>query len=386
MLDKVVGVMCPGPELDAARSRIVERGLTADAVGQLNQVVSGLSLEALAPVKQQLKRFFSDRPWTEDDDEALADAVGGGVGEGRHELEAGLTLVWGWEGNRFRLRVESERPAAAPGGHDATPGPELGQTFDGLVVPEATPSPRTIRFGTPPLHGGPSRSYESAAAAARDRPAARLFAAFGEVTNVLVGPDFVAVTISRPARWEALLGPMLRVVTEEFSGADPSPFTGPEAPVRRSLSIGSPDRERGGPRRLERAWAELGALRPGEPADLERVLAASRDAEPTRRQVAAALLAEAPAEAATQAWQRLLSDPSRAVRRSVLDAVAAATREELRPLLEQALNDPDPWARWKALRGIAVLGPQPSRAAVEARADDPDFRIRLEATQLLARH
>lgn len=91
----------------ADRARVVERGLTADAVAQLTPVVSNLPLEALAPVKQLLKRFFSDQPWTDADDQALADAVGPGSGRGREELEPGLTLVWGWSDGRFRLRVES---------------------------------------------------------------------------------------------------------------------------------------------------------------------------------------------------------------------------------------------------------------------------------------
>jgi hypothetical protein len=101
-----------GPEFDAARARVVEHDLTVQAVGQLTAVVSGLSLEALAPVKQLLKRFFSSEAWTEGDDEALADAVGPGVGGGHHELEPGLALVWGWEEGRFRLRVESGGPDA----------------------------------------------------------------------------------------------------------------------------------------------------------------------------------------------------------------------------------------------------------------------------------
>ena len=91
----------------AGRARVVERGLTADAVAHLTPVVSSLPLEVLAPVKQLLKRFFSDQPWTDADDQALADAVGPGGGGGREELEPGLTLVWGWEDGRFRLRVES---------------------------------------------------------------------------------------------------------------------------------------------------------------------------------------------------------------------------------------------------------------------------------------
>ena len=104
-----------GPEFDAARARVVDHDLTAPAVGQLIDVVSGRSLEALAPVKQLLKRFFSNEAWTEGDDEALADAVGPGVGGGDHELEPGLALMWGWEAGRFRLRVESGGPDAHDG-------------------------------------------------------------------------------------------------------------------------------------------------------------------------------------------------------------------------------------------------------------------------------
>lgn len=92
---------------DADRARVVERGLTADAVAHLTPVVSGLPLEALAPVKQLLKRFFSDQPWTDAEAQALADTVGPGSGGGHEELEPGLTLVWGWEGGRFWLGVES---------------------------------------------------------------------------------------------------------------------------------------------------------------------------------------------------------------------------------------------------------------------------------------
>ncbi len=360
-----------GPELDAARARVVERGLTVDAAGQLLQVVSGLSLDELGTVKQLLKRFFSEQPWTAADDDALADAVATDPGAGRHELEPGLTLVWGFDEGRFRLRVES--------------APDLGATFDGAVVPEATPSPRTIRFATPPLHSGPARPYDSADAAGADRRVARLFRDFDQVTNVLVAPDFVAVTLSRPDLWETLLAPVLRVVTEEFAadedGASPDPE--PEAPMTLTLSAGSDDAERE-PRRLERAWAELGALRADQPEHLERVLDAARDAEPARRQVAAALLADAPAETAARAWERLLGDPSRLVRRSTVDAIAGAARAELRPLLERALHDSDAWTRWKALHGIAELGAGSSRAAVEARTTDTDFRVRLEAARILA--
>src|SRR5512132_294240 len=186
-----------GPELDAARLRVVEDGLTPDAIRELTPVVSALPLEALGPVKQSLKRFFSDAAWTAEDDDALADIVGTGRGGDTRELEPGLTLTWTWEDGRFRLRVDSDAPEAdrasvvADATDTATNATDLGETFDGAVVPEATPSPRTIRFATPPLEIGPARNYESATAASTDPRAARLFDDFDEITNVLVGPDFV---------------------------------------------------------------------------------------------------------------------------------------------------------------------------------------------------
>jgi Scaffold protein Nfu/NifU N terminal/HEAT repeats len=364
-------VVDPGPELDAARARVVERGYVAEAAGQLLQAVSGLSLEQLGTVKRLVKRFFSEEPWTTNDDEALADAVATDPGAGSHELEPGLVLVWGSEGGRFRLRVENSG--------------DLGSTFDGVVVPEATPSPRTIRFATPSLHRGPGRTYDSAASATADPRVARLFANFEQVTNVLVGPDFVAVTVARPDLWEHLLAPVLRAVTDEFTSGDADSPVEPEhvAPMTITLSAGSPDAERE-PRRLERAWTELGGLRADQSEHLDRILAAVRDAEPARRQVAAVLLADAPEDVAARSWEQLLDDPSRVVRRSTVDAVAGAARAALRPLLESALDDADAWTRWKALRGIADLGVGASRSAVAARADDPDFRVRLEAARMLS--
>jgi len=351
-------------------------------------VVSALPLEALGPVKQCLKRFFSDAAWTADDDDALADIVGAGKGGGTRELEPGLALTWTWEGGRFRLRVESETgreggdsPKSA---EDATAATDLGQTFDGAVVPEATPSPRTIRFATPPLEGGTARNYESATAASVDPRVARLFGSFDEVTNVLVGPDFVAVTIGRPNHWEQLLEPILREVTREFAGSAPLERGESSTPAETgpARAVTSEDETRA-PRRLERAWADLGALRADRPDDLEGILAAGGDAEPARRQVAAALLADAPPDAAAGAWAGLVGDSSRAVRRSAVDAIAGVERQELRPLLERALGDTDAWIRWKALSGIGVIGAEPSRAAVATVAEDPDFRVRLEAARLL---
>jgi hypothetical protein len=390
-----------GPELDAGRARIVERGLVGEAVASLTPVVSGLSLDGLGAVKQLLKRFFSDAPWTDADDEALAsalaDVTSSGVVGGRAELGPGVVLVWGTEGGAFRLRVEPADPSVGAAGARAAPQPadDLSELFDGPVVPEATPSPRTVRFATPQLHTGPSRAYRGVDGAADDPRVASILTQFGEVTDVLVGPDFVAVTIVHAEDWDRLLAPLLAAVTEGFTGdatedgsaasvraIRPAAAT-PDPPVSLELRWG---RDEGGhaPRRLERAWIELGGLRPERPEDLDRVLAASRDEEPARRQVAAVLLRDAHPRAAGRAWRRLIGDSSRAVRRSVVDTAGDVGREDLRDLLVGALDDADAWVRWKALRGIAGLGAAPSRGAIEARLDDPDFRVRLEAARVLA--
>ena len=99
--------MSLGPALDARRARVAAAGLTGAAVTQLTPIVRALPLEALGPVKQLLKRFFSDGPWIKDDDDALADAVGerAGADAGRYELETDLVLAWGWQEGRFWLRL-----------------------------------------------------------------------------------------------------------------------------------------------------------------------------------------------------------------------------------------------------------------------------------------
>src|SRR5260221_9563372 len=105
------------PVRDEARREVAARGLTQTAVAHLTRDALGtIDLAALAPVKQLLKRFFSNEPWTDDDDDALAMAVGDGgegdqAGGGRAELEPGLTLEWGWDDGPFRLRVESSATA-----------------------------------------------------------------------------------------------------------------------------------------------------------------------------------------------------------------------------------------------------------------------------------
>ena len=391
-----------GPALDAARRRVVERNLVRAAFEHLTvDALMAVPFESLGPVKTLLKRFFSDQPWGPADDEALAAAVGPGEGEWRRGLDPELTLEFGWHDGRFRVRIGSSapaeavpspslpsRPAPAPGGDDPLAG-----TFDGPVVPEATPNPRTIRFQVGAIHDGPSRWYESAAGAAGDPSVARLFAEVDEVANVLVGPDFVAVGLRRAADWERLLHPVLTLVTEEFAPDGAAAGGAEEGGGRRVMGgpagagvVGGSAPPAAGSRRvsrLEQAWQELGSLRPAEAADLARVVTAAESDEPARRQVAANLLREADAGVAAGHWARLVADPVRSVRRSAVDAVVDVERPELRALLESALVDTDAWVRWKALRGLAQLGAGPSRTAIAARADDPDFRVRLEVAAAL---
>ena len=107
-----------GPELDERRARVATEGLTPAAVAELTPVVRALPFDALGPVKQLLKRFFSDQAWTEADDTALADAVGprrADVAPGTFELAPHLVLAWGWQADRFSLRLLDAVPEDAPG-------------------------------------------------------------------------------------------------------------------------------------------------------------------------------------------------------------------------------------------------------------------------------
>jgi hypothetical protein len=384
-------VASPEPDLDPARRLIVERNLVRAAFEHLTvDAFMSLPFEALAPTKALLKRFFSPEPWTLADEEALADTVGPGEGRWQRALDPELSLEYGWgEDGRFRIRVTGPASGRSP----SSSSDFLAASFDGPVVPEATPNPRTIRFHVGALPAGRARWYESGAAVSDDPGVARLFSEFEEVANVLVGPDFVAVGLHRPGDWERLLLPILAVVTEEFASVEPDGEADPDDGVVRQT--GGPAREtaasasgRGRDRRLgrlEEAWRELGSLRPGHPTDLAVLAAAAQGDDPFRRQVAANLLREADPAVAKSQWERLLHDPARSVRRATVDAIVDVGREELRPLLERALDDKDPWIRWKALRGLVELGPAASRQVIQSRAGDPDFRVRLEVAAALRR-
>ncbi|MGI8778497.1 MAG: HEAT repeat domain-containing protein [Acidimicrobiales bacterium] len=423
----------------SGRDLAVERDLVRAAFEHLTvDAFMALPFEALGPTKRLLKRYFSREPWTATDEESLAEVVGPGHGWWCRDLDADVSLEYGWVDGRFGVNAVSKlaEPGDVPADDspgddspdDAPPVPSddpLVVSFDGPVVPEATPNPRTVRFQVGPIHDGPSRWYvvpsepersggetrdESAASVADEPGVSRLFAEFTEVANVLVGPEFVAVGLRRADDWERLLLPVLAVVTEEFApfesvtigGVAPRVMGGPagagavagSVPERNAGSVpernaGSvPERNAGGATgrrvsRLERAWRDLGLLRPAEAVDLDRVLAAAHDDDPSRRQVAANLLREADADVAAAEWARLIADAVRSVRRAAADAMVDVNRQGLRPLLEAALSDSDSWVRWKVLRGLAQLGAGASRKAIAAHADDADFRVRLEAASVL---
>jgi HEAT repeat protein/scaffold Nfu/NifU family protein len=373
---------------DALRNEVAARGLTPVAVAHLARDALGrIELDRLAPVKALLKRFFSDAPWTTEHDDELARLVGPGEGWWRYELDEGTAFAFGWQHRSFRLELEQSEPTNPAAGDAATGTPRvLDEDFDGAIVPEATPNPRTIRFVIGRIHTGASRWYESAAQV-DDPRVARLFAEFDDVANVLVGPDFVAVGLRRANRWEQLLGPMLRVLETEFP-TEPSETDAPHDPSpaaeSRPVDVRAPA-SLAGERAFDRAWRELHGLQLDRHDDLERLVAAVSSPDVTTRQAAARVLIDADPDVARTAWGTLVADPSRTVRRATIDAMVDADRPALRPLLERALQDPDPWARWKAVRGLVELGIDASRAVVSPLAIDTDFRVRLEATRALRR-
>lgn len=371
---------------DAARQRVASGGLTAAAAGTLAPLLTSVPIERLGEVKGLLKRYFSDAPWGAADDAALADAVGRGSGSVQAEVGPGLVVRAGWHEGRFQLEVESGSSDGV-GADDAGTGDDLdiAELFATGVDVSVTPNPRTLRLGIAVRTGAATETFKRGDRV--DDPAVdALFASADEIVDILVGADFVAVSIDRPTRWPAILPAVVAAVAAAWGAPDagaeavqPS-LGGPSALAATATPGSTVDRRE---TRAGRAWAELGALRAGDPADLASLLAAADSDDPTRRQVAANLLSEAPPDVAGRTWATLVDDSSRSVRRTAVDAVVDAEREPLRSVLEHALRDADGWIRWKALHGLGRLGANASRDAIEPLLGDPDFRVRLEAAAVL---
>jgi hypothetical protein len=361
--------------------------------------MTGVGFDELGLIKALLKRFFSDGPWTSMDASSLATAVGGAPDRTdrivRHALAPDLHLVAGWVDDVFVLDVEVEQEAGATDGPSDDENPsrlDLSHTFDRGVVPEPTPNPRTIRFATGRRALAESTSYRRADTTQHSPAVAAVFAADDEVVDVLVASDFVAVSLRRPDRWPAALVSILDAVATGFAvavefdlpPADDRPVD-PAVDVR-GIATPPPHGAAAEPTaarrqtRLDRAWADLADVDATTPDGLARLRTAAAGDDTAHRQVAAQLLDRAQLDDALPLWDQLLTDPSRTVRRTALDAATNAEDERLRPLLERALADTDPWMRWKALHGLVVLGITPSLDAIAHLDDDPDFRVRLEAT------
>lgn len=382
---------------DTGRQLVAQRGLTPAAVGALIPLMADVGFEALGEVKAQLRRFFSDGPWTALDAAALARAVGPPSSSDadaeavvRHRLDDDLTLVAGWVDGTFAIDVEVAGERAGGANANSSSAPDLARTFAYRAVPEPTPNPRTIRFATAVRSLPASRGYRRSDDGA-DAAVAAIFAVDEDVVDVLVGSDFVAVSIARPRRWPELLEPVLAAVDAGYAGDAATPSATVEHDVEHDLDVrgaaGAPARSGTARRetRLDRAWADLGGLDGNDPDGLRALVDAARSGDSARRQVAARLLGDAPLDDATPIWRELLADGSRTVRRATLDAVVDAERAETRPLLELALADADAWVRWKALHGLVLIGAEASVAAIEPLHDDPDFRVRLEATNATTR-
>lgn len=353
----------PPADLDDARRSIAASDLVADASNHLTEdLYHSLEFSDLVAVKNLLKRFFSAQPWGDDDADRLAMLITRNVEETNgwfeHDLGAGMTLLHGFDAGVYRLWATgtSESPASV-----------FDRVFAGPVQPEATPNPRHVRFvlgGTP----APGVWYRPG----DDIPDGRVetLLADEDVTDVLVAGDFVAIGLRRPTMWEARLDDLLDTVTELFWSEDRK-FGTVDGPTRDELVSGGTGRA-------------LHLLNPDDPASRVTLEEALTDDDPRRRRMAAATLAQSADESyAVAVLERTFADPSRIVRRTVVDAAVDLESPGVRRLLEDALGDEDDWIRWKAVKGLSEIGLESSAAAVARLRDDPDFQVRFEVESAL---
>ena len=88
--------MTADADRNGLRRDVSGRGLTPAAVTHLTDDALGrVDFAALAPLKALLKRFFSSEPWTDEDDAALAQLLGGGEGWWSHALADDVRFEFG---------------------------------------------------------------------------------------------------------------------------------------------------------------------------------------------------------------------------------------------------------------------------------------------------
>lgn len=357
---------------DSSRQAIAASNLTAEAVNALSSdAYEDISFDELPVLKNLLKVFFSDQPWTAHHETQLADLVGDVGGYWTHTLSNGATLQHGMVDGRYLLSIS---------GGEAEQHGLFNRLFTGPIVPEATPNPRHIRF---PLGGAPGPSvFYQRGDEDLDPRIERLFED-PEVTDVLVAPDFVAVGLTRAELWESSIDRLLEEVTTAFQVRGEAPES--DAPTRDELvsandaSIAS-GRLSSGSKSAGDASVDLHLLDPDKDSSRSILLAALDDDDPRRRRLALATVGNSVDQAfVRQTLSKAWVDRSRIVRRTAVDVAADNASEWVRPLLERALDDDDAWIRWKALRGLVDIGPEASIDPIKARDNDPDFRVRLEA-------
>jgi hypothetical protein len=358
---------------DGARAQIARRGLSGTAVESVARSSFGrMPITLVDRARTALRVFFSESPWTVEDDAALAGLVGPGDGWSIDELAPGARIGFGWRGGTFKLEVNVEDDGtsagdaanATPEAEPAPPLPEhertLGDTFEGNVVIESGRTPNQLRFATGP--GGP-RSFgrfkresqgESASVAA-------LFREFEQIDEVSVEPGYVVVMIGDTAAWPAILLRLFDAVTADFV----------------------PPRQLAVDRQYERALADIGALDARSSRDLARILDAVTSPDVAYRRVAAAKLELADPLVAQKPWTRALEDSSRAVRRAAIRAAAHDAKPDSRLLFERALADQDACVRYYGVRGLGQIGVGRALDTMERRRRDDDVRVRLAAIAAL---
>ncbi|HEV7525773.1 MAG TPA: HEAT repeat domain-containing protein [Acidimicrobiia bacterium] len=355
---------------DAARQRIARAGLTQTAVERVSRNSFGrMPITLVDRARAQLRRFFSEGPWTVEDDAGLSGVVGPGDGWTEDELAPGIRVSYGWRFGSFKVEIQADPEPEAPDaiGADAAPAPivppherTLGDTFEEFVLIEPGRNPNELSFATGPVRGGNAGRFtrddqgSSAAVAA-------LFREFDEVELVRIELGSVWVSLASPDQWRDILLQVFDTIT--------SAFVAPR--------VVQPDRAH------ERAVAEIGSLDVSNPRDLARLLDATSSPDAAMRCLAAAKLELADPLLVAKPWTHSLEDSSRAVRRSAIRAMAHVARPDLRLLFERALGDKDACVRYYALRGLAQIGVGRADQSVERRKLDDDLRVRFAAQAAL---
>jgi hypothetical protein len=349
---------------DAARLRIATAGLTQTAVERVARTsFRRMPITLVDRARAQLRRFFSEGPWTVEDDAGLSALVGPGEGWSEEELAPGIRLSYGWQGGHFKVDADAE--AADEEAEEAIPPVPvhertLGDTFEDVVVIEGGRNPAELRFATGPgtsgVAGRFTREQQGGSAAV-----AALFREFDDIVEVRIELGGVSVTLRHVGVWDAILLPVYDMVSKGFVPPRAVP----------------PDRQ------YERAIAEMGAFDVSNPRDLARILDACTSPDAAYRRLAVAKLETADPIIVQKPWTRALEDSSRAVRRAAIRAMAHIARPDLRLMFERALADKDACVRYYALRGLAQIGVGRAEDSVHRRKRDDDMRVRLAAEAAL---